>query len=227
MSTLLTAMLPPTAAGGFCSISAGSALGPNDVWMVSHRSGPPGLLHWDGTSWTFTAKSPVVRLLSDIVAVASDDVWSVRYGSGWGVETTLTEHWDGSSWAEVPSPNPVDGECRLWGCDASAADDVWAVGCSAMVDPISPVGALFMPLAARRTLILHWNGAQWELVRSPNKRHEGNGLVAVGAVDRREAWDVGWYQDSGRTNALLLHWYHGHWRIAENPTGGQLASGTQ
>jgi len=62
------------------------------------------------------------------VAVAPNDVWSVGFGADAisGGNLTLTEHWDGTNWLVVSSPN-AGSSSRLRGVAAVAADDVWAV----------------------------------------------------------------------------------------------------
>jgi hypothetical protein len=74
---------------------------------------------------------------------------------------TLTEHWNGSAWSIISSPNPAGAtSSALQGAAAvpHEADDedggVWAVG----GDTLN--GASF-------TLIEHWNGVKWRIVLSP------------------------------------------------------------
>ena len=86
-----------------------------------------------------------------MAAVADDDVWSV----GRSGRLTLTEHWDGTSWTVVPSPNgnpnpPAGIRFANWlaGASALSTNDVWAVGYFFENDAVR-----------QRTLILHWDGA--------------------------------------------------------------------
>src|SRR5437764_621866 len=41
------------------------------------------------------------NVLNGVAVVSANDVWAVGYYSG----GTLIEHWDGTSWSVVPSPN--------------------------------------------------------------------------------------------------------------------------
>ena len=43
-------------------------------------------------------------------------------------DTDAVEHWNGTSWAIVPSPNMGTGNNHLNGVAAVSASDVWAVG---------------------------------------------------------------------------------------------------
>ena len=56
--------------------------------------------------------------------MAGNDAWAVgEYLDGSGPNRTLAEHWNGTSWSVVPSPNGY-----LYGVAAVTANDVWAVG---------------------------------------------------------------------------------------------------
>ena len=67
-------------------------------------------------------------------AIAASDIWAVgcsNYECNEIGAQTLTEHWNGSAWSIVPSPNPnPDNEVYnlLAGIAYVSASDVWAVG---------------------------------------------------------------------------------------------------
>jgi hypothetical protein len=66
--------------------------------------------------------------------VSANDVWAVGFsphpsGTPQYLRQTLIEHWNGSSWSVVPSPNPAGKTyVVLNGAAAISASDVWAVG---------------------------------------------------------------------------------------------------
>ncbi|MFN2542748.1 MAG: hypothetical protein ABR514_11375 [Chthoniobacterales bacterium] len=68
--------------------------------------------------------------LSSVAVAADNEVWAV----GWafqqaaGAYRTLVEHWNGSSWSIVRSPNATKGYNLLNGVAVVAANDAWAVG---------------------------------------------------------------------------------------------------
>src|SRR5256886_16991825 len=68
--------------------------------------------------------------LSSLAPVADNDVWAV----GWAFNAqlnayrTVTEHWNGTRWSLVRSPNATNGDNFLNGVGVVAANDVWAVG---------------------------------------------------------------------------------------------------
>ena len=48
--------------------------------------------------------------------------------SNGSIDQTLTEHWNGTAWSVVASPNLGTSDNVLYGVAAVAANDVWAVG---------------------------------------------------------------------------------------------------
>ena len=63
----------------------------------------------------------------DASAVSSTDIWSVGYyQSPESSDHPMTEHWNGTAWSFVPSPDPSGGGYSfLYGVVAIASDDVW------------------------------------------------------------------------------------------------------
>jgi len=150
-------------------------------------------------------------------------VWAVG-GSGakYSLETrqTLVQHWDGTGWSLVPSPNPGGARNELTGVSALSPTDVWAVGYFA--DP---------SLSSNRpgrysTLIEHWDGASWTVIPSPDPYPGAdNFLNDVVAVSPNDVWAVGGTGDifPNRGDAFILHW-DGHrwttWAVAtDHPSG--------
>ncbi len=130
-----------------------------------------------------------------VAEVSSSDVWAVGYHYG-NPNATLVEHWDGSAWSIVPSPNVGTESNELNGVAAVGHNDVWAVG------------------IADRMLIEHWDGSAWSVVPDPNVEGYLNG-VAAGASNN--VWAVGYY-----TNGLTLieHWNGRVWSVVSSPSIG-------
>ena len=89
---------------------------------------------WNGGSWAVVSSpnpgSAEVNTLYAVKCVASADCWAVgaSYSAGNSFQT-LIEHWNGSSWMIVPSPNESTmRENRLRGLTCTSASDCWAVG---------------------------------------------------------------------------------------------------
>ena len=149
--------------------------------------------------------------LLGVAAVSDNDVWAV----GWAqdpsgplyVKRTLIQRFDGSTWNIVPSPNPRnDIDSQLHAVSGVSANDVWAVGSSHN-------GSL-----PSRTLIQHWDGAQWSIVPSPSPDNQLNELRGVVALSANDAWAVG-YRGGNKIplESFILHWDGGSWREVTSP----------
>lgn len=195
-----------------------SANSPTDAWAVgnyydSNLALVALILHWDGTSWSQVASpnpSRDVNRLSSVSATSADDAWAV--GSYRNDATlageTLILHWDGTSWSQVPSPNPTT-DSYLTGVSADSATDAWAVGNSYKR----------IRNGAFDTLILYWDGTSWSQVPSPNASRY-NYLFAVSAVSATDAWAVGYYGRQGYRGShrtLILHWDGTSWSQVASP----------
>jgi hypothetical protein len=164
-------------------LNAVSGTGASDIWAVG-SGGAAGsaaqstlALHWNGSSWSSSAtkNTNTINALRGVAAVASNNVWAVgdaikTPGDGVSVYRTLIEHWTGSSWTVVPSPNIGAGNNSLQAIKARSASDIWAVG---YYDDIT--GSI--PL--RRTFTVHWNGTAWSVVGSANPGTGDNWLRSV------------------------------------------------
>lgn len=86
-------------------------VGPGPVGQVGADGGArPLTLWWDGDRWRrVAAAAPRGSLdagLTDVTALAPDDVWATGSWYDGTTARTFVERWDGSSWRVVPSPNP-------------------------------------------------------------------------------------------------------------------------
>src|SRR5258708_23673627 len=146
--------------------------------------------------------------LSSVAAVADSDVWAVgwAYNAQLNAYRTVTEHWDGTRWSLVRSPNATNGYNLLNGVGVVAANDVWAVGQAANGSTYS-------------TMIQHWNGTSWNIVSMPNVPGFSNILQAISVVSANDIWAVGYSQDTNfNTFTLTLHWNGMTWSIVPSPT---------
>jgi hypothetical protein len=158
---------------GTCSLcfpDAVSAIATDDVWAVgSIESTSTFTMHFNGTEW-FLVPSPSPgageNVLFGLATVDANNVWAVgfyvkEFNEG-RPQFTLIEHWDGTSWQVVPSPNvggdnSQDFSNQLRGVVAVSANDVWAFG-----DTDNLVNG------SETNLVLHWNGTQWTIVPTPD-----------------------------------------------------------
>lgn len=188
-----------------------SAISPSDVWAVgsfstSTAGGKTLVLHWNGIRWT-RVPSPTPEavdgsFLQGVSALSPSDVWAAGFVFGTGGESsnTLALHWNGVRWTRVTSPNPSAGSFNeLLGVSGSSAHDVWASG-----DFLTTSGG-------QRTLLLHWNGARWARVASPNQAANGF-FNAVSDRSASDAWAAGEFSKS-----LIAHWNGSQWESVANP----------
>src|SRR5437899_7434733 len=95
--------------------------------------------------------------LLGVTCVSPSDCWTVgSYVAGSGAPRTLIEHWDGTAWAIVPSPNASLPNNVLSGVTCVSASDCWAVGYY-----ITGPGGY-------QSLIERWVGTSWAIVTPHN-----------------------------------------------------------
>ena len=145
--------------------------------------------------------------LSSVAAATDSDVWAVgwTYNQSLGAYRTVIQHWNGTRWSLVRSPNATNGYNFLNGVSVVAANDVWAVGQAAN-------GSTY------NTLVEHWNGVAWSIVPSPNVAGSSNVLEAISVVSANDIWAVGYSTDSNFNNhSLTIHWNGATWSIVPTP----------
>lgn len=161
---------------------------------------PPPLTYAAASScqliWTHASvpQAGTDDVLQAAYALSADDVWAVGSANG----ATLTEHWNGTAWSIVPSPNAASGTNTLLAVYGSASNDVWAVGRNRISDTQS------------RALLLHWDGSAWSLLPEPlpNTNHW---LADIAGLSADNVWTVGTYLENNAVNNLVLHWDGSAW----------------
>jgi hypothetical protein len=169
-----------------------------------------------GATWQIVP-SPNPGTFPTLLAVgasSASDAWTVGYYADSTNSTffSLAEHWNGSGWAVVPTPNPFGNVNIL----ASVADlspaNAWAVGHS--VDTSNYLNPVTQPL------IEHWDGTGWSAVPAATDSSSGDILSGVAAVSATDAWAVGSHFDAtiGGPAGLIEHWDGNKWSIVPSPT---------
>jgi hypothetical protein len=148
---------PGNAPGVRTILNAVAATSYRNVWAAgSTHQGSANkafIVHWNGTAWNrVLAPTPVpgVSLLG-VTATSPRDAWVVgqtAHKNACGPQcATVIEHWNGSSWALVPSPNPPSVVVNvLLGVAATSPRNAWAVGTTDY----------------ESTLIAYWDGTAWK-----------------------------------------------------------------
>jgi len=206
-------------------LSSLAVVSANDIWAVGNWGTYAAqrstlAIHWNGTAWS-KVNTPngtnEVNWLIGADAVSANDVWAVGYSATnppeQSTSKTLIEHWNGTAWSVVPSPNPnvpLPGgppiSNQLFGVDAVSANDVWAVGLSSN-------------FTTGRTFIVHWNGTSWTTIPSPSPGEYG-WLRSVSAVSATDVWAAGTYRNNGNQVTLTLRWNGTKWNVVPSANDG-------
>jgi hypothetical protein len=171
------------------------------------------ILHWDGASWQQTPSPDPSSSQNHLTGVAADsagDAWAVGYDTNQGNQLqTLIVHWNGSSWQQVPSPDPGGAAHKnfLLGVTAISPSSAWAVGTYFK-------GTYF------HTLILHWNGTSWRQVTGNASR--SGALFGVDAAPGH-LWAAGVYNFTARHPPLIDERKDSRWVRTTLPGNGLLA----
>ena len=195
-----------------------AAVSSTNIWAVGYAQNSSGrytlIEHWNGKSWQVVS-SPNAETsssqLSGVAALSATNLWAVGYSqnSNGANRQTLIEHWNGSSWKIVSSPNPGTSRSQLSGVTAVSATNLWAVGYYSNNTGIA------------QTLIEQWNGSSWKVVSSPNIGTYYNELNGVAAVSSTDIWTVGIYSTgSGTTQTLIEQWNGTSWQVVSSPNPG-------
>ena len=152
-------------------------------------------------AWSFVSTPNVGggdNKLSDVVALSSNDVWAVGASDNGG-EQTLIEHWNGSAWSVIPSPNvsPSFGN-RLFGVGALSANSIWACG-----SYFAPDGS-----GQQHTLVEHWDGTQWSVSSSPTIGYTDT-LFGVATLSPSTVWLAGAADFPPTFRTFILKTTHG------------------
>ena len=163
--------------------------------------------------------SPALRTndnsaLNGIAALSRNNIYAVGYQpAANGAVLTLVEHWNGSAWSVVNTPNANSTGNNLMAVSADSPSDVWAVG-----DKVAPNVAV-------QTLVEHFDGMRWSIVPSPNPvlgsdldQNVLTGLIALSPTDVTAA---GFILDfaTQRKLTLIEHWDGQRWTVvpSSNP----------
>lgn len=241
-----SAVTSPNSGSGANGLFAIAASAANDVWAVGDFKNSGGVAqtlaeHWNGSAWSIVPtpnQGAGDNVLSSVVAIGPTDAWAVGYSraDNNSPRQSLTEHWNGSSWTNIPNPQVASASNSLFGVGADASNDVWAVGRSLAV-PTTILGP------RGQTLTMHWNGSAWSTVATPTPTgatgsFDVNELSAVKVLAANDAWAVGDVVDYTGSSvslgplALIEHWNGTGWtQVAaapDNPNGDFLSdiSGT-
>jgi hypothetical protein len=115
------------------------------------------------------------------------------------------EHWDGSAWSVMTSPNITNGV-------AETGNDVNAVAAVSSTN-VWAVGSFVNGSGVRQPLVDHWNGTTWAPSSLPSQGGGDNDLFGVTAIAANDIWAVGYWRpnNSSARQSLAWHWNGAAW----------------
>ncbi len=179
------------------------------IWAVGSSGSGPFSMRWNGSAWASisvpTPTGATSASLNSITAINNTVYWGL-----WAVGTyvdaqghhTLTEYYNSTGsngypvgWFIVPSPDPdtLYQVNELHSVFRTRTGDVWAVGTYAN------------PSGVENTLILHWNGSQWDIAQSTNLGINDNELNGITSHSPATSdWAAGYADDASATPQTLV-----------------------
>ncbi len=202
-----------------------SCVSSTECWAVGYGGNGPApqtfAEHWDGSAWSIVATpntSPSQNNeLNSVACNSASDCWAVGQVDSAPIYGTLGEHWNGTAWSIVSTP---DGANSASGNDLAHvscfdSSDCWAVGSE------TPDNESYTPLAE------HWNGTAWSVVTTASPAStQTSSLVGVSCVSSSDCWAVGGSGTEPPFQTLTEQWDGSTWSIVTSPTpapGGGFA----
>ncbi|MBE3568440.1 MAG: hypothetical protein IMW90_22215 [Thermogemmatispora sp.] len=183
-----------------------TGLSTHDVWSIG-----AGIMHWDGKKWSVSFRPLSAQLdLRSIDEIAPDNIWAVGEQLTNGLAShAITVHYDGKSWSVVTAPDGApNGKNTLVAVSGTASDNIWAVGFQ--VPARGPLSSL----------IEHWDGKRWTIVKHPEPV-SGLQFTSVKALASNDVWAVGYGSliRGGKSvnQPVIEHWNGQTWNPVANP----------
>jgi hypothetical protein len=152
--------------------------------------------------------------LGAIAGSGPSDIWAVgNYlpddsNSNQDATLTFAEHYDGTSWKVVRTPNAGPNFNSFYGL-AAAGGQAWAVG------------VRLNSAYADRALVEHWDGHQWSVAGTPQPGSRRDLLLGASASSASDVWAVGEQEGTdGRFETLAEHWDGHQWTVVPTPDPG-------
>ncbi len=160
---------------------------------------------WSKTT-TPNPSGSIGTVLTGVACPTTTSCFAVgRTSVGTGFKT-LVEHWNGTGWSIMPSPNPTGSSANLSGVACASTKSCFAVGSYSVGN------------SGQRTLVEHWNGAAWGFLTGANPSAATDAsLTGVACPNLKGCFAVGSYTTPSFTNTLIEHWNGTEWGIQASP----------
>jgi hypothetical protein len=128
---------------------------------------------WNGTTWTIVATpnpaGATSSQLNGVACASSQTCIAVGSSTGASETVTLAETWNGTTWADVTTPNP----------DGASSSQLNGLACQAVASCMA-VGSSTDASGTTTTLGETWNGVTWAIDTTANKTESSdNELLAI------------------------------------------------
>jgi hypothetical protein len=181
----------------------------------SLQGGTPQTLieSFDGTSWSVDPSPNQGSASDDLFGVSCFSSTSCMavgdYIDGSPLDQSLTESFDGTSWAVVPSPDSGNSSNFLNGVSCSTSVRCMAVG-------------QFLGAAGKdRTLTESWNGSAWTIAASADRGKGSNDLEGVSCDGAKDCVAVGDSRTAANVTQTLVESFNGKkWSLTGTPNNG-------
>ena len=217
-------VIPSPSPGGRQNILYGvSALSDTDVWAVGADQDSSGVWHslaenWNGKAWsvvpTVDAGSTGNQFFA-VRAVSPTSVYATGQQAGSGFPSqALTEHWNGSSWSQLPTPSDATETLTPYGITGSDA-------------ALNIVGDRENSTSPYTTMVASGTTKGLSLATTPNSGAGEQDLFGATTASDGSTYAVGWAQDPTSLNhsTLVLHGVGGQWTIDSTPDPGTGENG--
>jgi hypothetical protein len=154
--------------------------------------------------------------LGAVAGSSPTDVWAVgnylpdAKNSNQDATLTFAEHYNGSKWTVVRTPNAGSNFNSFYGL-AAADGQAWAVGMR--------LNSAFQD----RALVEVWKGGSWHIATIPQPGSVRDMLFGAAARSKNDVWVVGDREGgNGLFETLAEHWNGHTWTVTSTPNPGWL-----
>lgn len=203
--SIWSVMASPSIGPGLESTLTGIvAISATNIYAVGTVITGGGLIeHFDGSHWSVVGHQPACNF-NAIVAISATDMYTV------GASSCIV-HFNGTSWNKVASGT---SNTALFAVTAVSSTNVYAVGSVCVGATCDRGNGTF------QTLIEHFNGVSWSVVKSPSPSGNYNSLNGVAAVSATNILAVGSYAPSfqpGASSPLIERFNGSTWSVVKSP----------
>jgi len=166
------------------------------TWSIVTNPRPAGVSALNGVSCTSPTNCTAVGWSGTVLGFDE-----------FGPRTTLVQHWNGTTWSNVTSPNLSTTDSELGAVSCTSATNCVAVG-------------FYNGTTSQSTLVERWNGTTWSTTTSPNPTGAtASQLAGVSCTSTTNCVAVGSYTTTTVPSvALFERWNGTTWSIVTTPT---------